>query len=629
MSEILLNVALEKQLADDYLSYSMSVILGRAIPDMRDGLKPVHRRILTAAKIMGLSPDSRLVKSAKLSGNVMSLLHPHGDCYGSIVTLSQAWTNNAPLIEGQGNWGSPTDGPASARYTECRTTPYAWNALLQESDTWETKPNYDGTLEEPIVLNTKFPNILTAETSGIAVGYATSCPPHNLKEIHKALLLLRDNKIIEAASLLLPDFPSGCDIIKNDGLRNYAADGHGSIKMRAKAEIIDFTDSSRKKNKTTKAIVFSNLPFGSNTEKISEEIKEALEQEKIFNVRDIIDGTDRTGVRLTVIGNQNVDIELLKESLYRHTSLENNYGAKLLVVHNQKPTLFSPIGLLQEWIRWRDNQFKNHLAFQKKVLEDKLHIIEGFLSALSQLDDVIDVIRTSTSPANALKEIIEYFEFTEVQAKAILDLTLSRLTRLEENELKDKAVSLQEKISNFKYLLENDSARLDDIYNQIGEIAKNHGTNRKSTLIAETSGTFITKLPKEKTKREFSFLKISKGGVLSQVKNSKDADSTIPFGSYILFICDDGKVYKYRSSYSGQIGNGKILKWFVYKENEGEDRFCFYGNGKWNSVSKNDLLKSTSKGTLAFPNLERVGDYVEGAPKKAKGSQGNIYKGKK
>jgi DNA gyrase subunit A len=312
-------VNLVDEMKTSYLDYSMAVLVGRAIPDLYDGLKPVTRRILTAMKWLGLKPEARFMKSARVEGETMGKLHPHSGAYGAMVTAAQWWTNNHPLVDGWGNWGSPTDGPAASRYTEAKVTSFAWDVLLQDSETWVTRDNYDGSLQEPIQLNVRLPVLLLNGGEGIGVGYATKIPTHNLRGVAKALRALVDDDMIAAKNALAPDFPTGCSVVKDEGLVEYLNTGAGSIRMRAVCtrEKLDYGKRSKRD-----ALIFTNLPLHINTEQVGEQVKEALEKGRITTVADVRDETDKAGVRLVIVLKANVDIDQAEAELFHNTSLD-------------------------------------------------------------------------------------------------------------------------------------------------------------------------------------------------------------------------------------------------------------------------------------------------------------------
>ena len=415
------------QLKDEYLAYSMAVLIGRAIPSLTDGLKPAQRRVLTAMKWLGLKPDWRYMKSARVEGETMGKLHPHGGAYGVMVTLAAPYNNNIPYIDGQGNWGSSVDGAAASRYTECKLSPFAWDCLLQDSDTWQTTENYDGSLQEPTELNAKVPTVLLNGQDGIGVGFATKIPPHSLREICDA---------ITKGSPLIPSFPSQCDIVKDDGLDNYTRTGIGTLRLRAKCETAE-TGTGRKK-KTT--LTFTNLPANTNPEKIGEQIAAALEKGTIQGITNVIDESDLTGDRVTVVAKTGTEISLLQRQLYHYTDLDAKYSARLLVVDGTKPVELSPSELLTRWQTWRLARLGVKFAFELDAAERRLEIVRGYLKAIDKIDTVIKIIRGSASPKEALITLVSTrtLKFTGDQARAILEMRLRALTNLDSEELKEE-----------------------------------------------------------------------------------------------------------------------------------------------------------------------------------------------
>ena len=337
----IVNVNIVDEMKQAYGDYALAVIVGRAIPDLYDGLKPVQRRILTAMSWLNLKPTGRFMKSARVEGETMGKLHPQGGAYGAIVNMAQWWTNNAILVDGHGNFGSPTDGPAAARYTEAKLTEYAYSVMLGDQKTWETRPNYDGSLQEPVRLNAKIPNVLINGSDGIAVGMATRIPMHNLRGVAKALRFMAEGDMAAANKQLIPDFASGCEIVKDQGLLDYVNTGHGSIRMRAKCERSEVDHGKRAKRT---AFTFTNFPLHVNTEQVGEQIKDALAKDKITTVADVRDETDRSGIRLVVILKASANPDLAEKELYKWTSLDTKFSANNTVIDGVSPVRPCSVG---------------------------------------------------------------------------------------------------------------------------------------------------------------------------------------------------------------------------------------------------------------------------------------------
>jgi DNA gyrase subunit A len=402
----------------------MAVLIGRAIPSLTDGLKPAQRRVLTAMKWLGLRPDGKYMKSARVEGETMGKLHPHGGAYGVMVTLAAPWNNNLPLISGHGNWGSSVDGAAASRYTECKLSPFAWDCLLDDADTWVTTENYDGSLQEPIELNAKVPTVLLNGQDGIGVGFATKIPPHSLRDICDA---------ITKGTPLTPSFPTKCHVIRDEGLDSYVRTGIGSIRLRAHCEVTE-TGTGRKAKNT---LAFTNLPHGTNPEKIGQQIKDALDKGALSGITEVRDESDLSGDRIAVTAKAGTDLSLLQRQLYHYSDLDTKYSARLLVVDRTKPLELSPSELLARWQTWRLARLGAKFRHELDASENRLEIVRGYLKAIDKIDTVIAIIRKAASPKEALVELVSNraLKFTGDQARSILEMKLRSLTNLDSDEL--------------------------------------------------------------------------------------------------------------------------------------------------------------------------------------------------
>lgn len=592
-----------------YGDYAMAVLIGRAIPDLYDGLKPVTRRVLTAMKWLNLKPDARFMKAARVEGETMGKLHPHGGAYGAMVTAASWWTNNHPLINGHGNWGSPTDGPAAARYTEAKLTEYAYSVLLQDSDTWVTRPNYDGSLQEPVQLNARVPNVLLNGGEGIGVGYATRIPTHNLRGVAKAMRFMVEGDVKNAAKHLVPDFPTGCDVVKDEGLLEYINTGHGSIRMRAKCE--QFEADWGKRSKRT-AFTFTNLPLHANTEQVGDQIKDALEKGKITTVADVRDETDRTGVRLVVVCKANVDPEQAQLEIFKHTSLDCKFSASNLVIDGSKPVQLNPFDILKRWLEWRDGRFVEAIQADLDSTRGRLEVVKGLVSALAMIDEVIDTIRHSKDRADARTKLVKR-DFTEVQANAILDMRLAQLTKLDATTLKTEAKELQAKIKELVKLNSNKGLRSEHLLEEIDEIATRHGNTRRSKaieppkelnvqIVKQGRKSVAVKGPKPR------FVKVDeKLGVLAQDRKLSRGTWVVQSDEKMVFVCDNGKFMKVGAHHKGPLCNNptEVLAKartgalpsqpliVVYKIDD-----SVYAN----ALSWESLTKCTSKGKIWLPD---------------------------
>lgn len=584
------DVSLVEELKTDYLRYALSTITGRAIPDYRDGLKPIHRRILVAGKWLNLK--DKFLKSARLEGEVMGKLHPHGASYSAMVTLTQPWSSLCPLMYGQGNFGTPSDEPAASRYTEIKVSNFGWDILLQENETWENKETYDGQNVEPIFLNAKFPVILTQITNGIAVGYATNTISHNMRDI-------------AAGKKLYPDSPTGCEIVKDSGLEDYVSTGKGKIKMRALYSESTYTDPNKKRNKTTPCLTFTNFPIQTTTERIATEIKDGLEKSKIYGITGVFDQTDLKGERLTVVLDKKSKVQDILSILWKYTSLEYTYNAKLLVLYEGIPKVFAPNKLLDEWKSWRENQFVIYCSFKKRFFQDKIQDKEALMAVHNNLDKTIKIIRSSDNPKEELKK---FLGLNEEQIKTILDMRLSQLQKLERERILQDLNYYNDEI---KKLEEREKNPASEINNQLLEIAKKYGSPRKSKLVKE----------KEEKEPLYSFdIDEKNGRIKSPGKNVIDKEEKV------IIVLEDGKAYKKKVSSIGPISNSrqKVLYWFLEK-NKSEEKICCYSqDGRKNNLSLNEISKCTSKGSLIMPDLERIGGYDDSAPEMNKGSKGTF-----
>jgi DNA gyrase subunit A len=600
---------LVSQIKTDYLAYSMSVLVGRAIPSLTDGLKPAQRRVLTAMKWLGLRPDGKYMKSARVEGETMGKLHPHGGAYGVMVTLAAPWNNNLPLIDGQGNWGSSVDGAAASRYTECRLTPFANDCLLADSETWELVDNYDGSLQEPTELNVRVPLVLLNGQEGIGVGFATKIPPHSLRDICDA---------VTKGSLLTPSFPTGCDIVSDEGLTSYQQTGAGTLRLRAKCEIA--TEGIGKRAKQT--LTFTNLPAGTNPEKIGQQIKDALDKGHVNAITAVSDQSDLTGDRIAVVAKSGADTTLLQRQLYHYTDLESKYSARLLVVDGTKPVELSPSQLVARWSQWRLDRLGVCFRHDLDKSETRLEIVRGYLKAIDKIDAVIKVIKASASPKEALIELVSNrtLKFTADQARAILEMKLRALTNLDSDELAKEEGSLIARIEELKELISNDKARKAYMIKEIKAIGVRYGETRRSTLIDPPEGLAIEKgssrtapsAPKPK------FLKIDmKKGTVEQAKGPRGC-LIVEKSEKVVTLTQDGTLRKIPANFKGPLGEGYTPVMLAKKETEVKERsylmvFTLDGQLKAMAIAGEDLTKATSKGKQALPQGATMLYFGEGS----------------
>ncbi len=486
MSQQIIRKALEDELRESYLNYSMSVIIGRAIPDVRDGLKPVQRRILYGMKEIGLSHNSPYKKSARIVGEVLGKYHPHGDSpvYEALVRMAQPFTMRYPLIDGQGNFGSiDRDPPAAMRYTEARLTKLAEEMLEDiDKETVEMDPNFDGSLMEPRVLPSKVPNLLINGSTGIAVGMATSIPPHNLTEIIDGLIALIDDPDIDVKEIMKyvkgPDFPTGGIVVNPDSLLKIYKSGKGSVKIRGKVHF----EEGKKRN----ALVITEVPYGVSKAGLIAEIAKYAQSTDKVPIKNIRDESDKRGLRVVIEIPKDVDWKVVLNNLYAHTSLQTSMNVQMLVIDELKrPRLMNLKQLMEAFIKHRFQIIRRRATYEHRIYSKRAHILEGLMKAAKAIDTVVDIVRTSKSTEDAKKELMETLDVTEEQAKAILDMRLSRLTILEMSKLQDEYADLIKKIAETKKLIENDSEVFKVMKEEFLYLKKQYGDERRTQIGGE------------------------------------------------------------------------------------------------------------------------------------------------
>jgi DNA gyrase subunit A len=491
-TERIVDVDVSSEMQTSFLEYAYSVIYSRALPDARDGLKPVQRRILFSLDEMHLRPDRAHVKCARVVGQVMGLYHPHGDTaiYDALVRLAQDWTMRLPLIDGHGNFGSPDAGPAAMRYTECRMDSPA-EAMTAELDqnTVDFKPNYDGKESEPVVLPAAFPNLLVNGTTGIAVGMATNLPPHNLIEVIQALrhLLKHPNASLDTLMRFIPgpDLPTGGRIVGLGGIADAYATGKGSFRIRATTRI-------EKTSPRRQGIVVTELPYMVGTEKIIEQIKDLVQKKKLSGIADVLDLGDLTsGTRLVIEIKNGFNPEAVLEQLYRLTKLEDSFAINAVALVEGQPRTLTLQELLTVFLNHRLEVTLRRTTFNRDKASDRLHLVEGLLIAILDIDQVIAIVRGSDDAATARTRLIEAFDLTEVQANYILDMQLRRLTKYSRIELESERDALRTRIAELNEIIENDGRLRAVVNDELTEIAKKFGTPRRTVLL-ESSGQTAT-----------------------------------------------------------------------------------------------------------------------------------------
>jgi len=483
-------VSIKEEVERSYLDYAMSVIVSRALPDVRDGLKPVQRRILYSMYEQGNTHDKPYKKSARIVGDVIGKYHPHGDAavYDALVRMAQDFTMRMPLIDGQGNFGSVDgDSPAAMRYTEVRLTRLA-EELLEDIDkeTVDWGPNYDDSLEEPLVLPARIPNLLLNGASGIAVGMSTSIPPHNLQELCSALLLLidRPDATIEEIVRVLPgpDFPTGATILGKSGILEAYRKGQGSFKVRARAKI----ETTRRDRE---AIVFTEIPYQVNKARVIQKIADLVKEKKLEGIQDLRDESDREGIRIVVELKKGENPQILLNRLYQLTDLEHNFHVQLIALKGGRPQLFDLKGLLTSFLEHREEVVVRRTRFELRKAEERAHILEGLVRALDRLDEVISLIRSSPDPDSARRALINLLDLSEQQANAILEMRLQRLTALERKKILEEHEGVLKRIAELKEILKDRNKVLAVIREELEGVKARYPSPRR-TEIAPEAGEF-------------------------------------------------------------------------------------------------------------------------------------------
>jgi DNA gyrase subunit A len=482
-------IYIEDEMRQSFMDYAMSVIISRALPDVRDGLKPVHRRVLYAMYEMSLTHDKRYRKSAGVVGEVLKNYHPHGDVavYDTLVRLVQDFSMRYPLAEGQGNWGSiDPDPPAAMRYTEVRMTALAEEMLADiEKETVDFSPNYDDSLKEPTVLPTLIPNLLINGTAGIAVGMATNIPPHNLGEVIDGLVAMVENPHITIPQLMQyipgPDFPTGGFIHGKEPIVQAYTEGKGVIQMRGKA----FTETVKRTGK--EQIVISEIPFMvKKGEGLIKQIADLVNDKKIEGIADVRDESDREGMRIVIELKRDVVSEIVLNQLYKHTALQESFGINMLAIADGKPKLINLKEALKAFLDHRKEVVTRRTAYDLRKAEERLHILDGLKIALDNLDAVIQLIRRSQDPQVAKQGLIQNFGLSEIQAQAILDMRLQRLTGLERDKIIEEHKETLELIAKLRAILANEKEIYRIIVEELKEIKEKYGDERRTQIIAHT-----------------------------------------------------------------------------------------------------------------------------------------------
>ena len=479
-------VSIEDEIKKSYLEYSLSVIIGRAIPDVRDGLKPVHRRIMYAMHDLGNTYNRPYKKSARIVGDVIGKYHPHGDAavYDALVRMAQDFNMRQPLVDGQGNFGSiDGDAPAAMRYTESRMSKLAGEFLADiDKDTVNFRINYDNTLYEPEVLPSRVPNLLVNGAAGIAVGMATNIPPHNLAEVVDATLALLDNPDLEINDLMTwiqgPDFPTGALMFGFKGLRDAYMTGRGSVKLRSKLH-------TEERARGLESIVVTEIPYALNKANLIQKIAALINDRKIEGISDLRDESDRTGIRIVIDLKKGAISDVIVNSLYKYTALETSIGMNFLAVVKNRPKLLNLKEYLELFIEHRQEVVLRRSRFELKKAEHRAHILEGLRIALDNIDEVVAIIRGSSNPAEAKEKLMQRFELSDVQSQAILDMRLQRLTNMEQSKIQEEYQELLKQIEFLKSIINSSEVLRGVIRDELVEIKKTYASPRRTQLLSD------------------------------------------------------------------------------------------------------------------------------------------------
>ncbi len=556
-------IRLEEEMKKSYIDYAMSVIIGRALPDVRDGLKPVHRRILYAMHESGMSHEKPHKKSARVVGDVLGRYHPHGDTavYDAMVRLAQEFSTRYPLIDGHGNFGSiDGDSAAAMRYTEVRMARIAMELLRDiEKETVNFVPNYDDSLEEPAVLPSRFPNLLVNGSSGIAVGMATNIPPHNLVEVINGVIALIDNPNITPKELMStvkgPDFPTGGIIMGREGIRQAYETGRGSIKVRGVARI-------EKMNNGKMRILITELPYLVNKARLIEKIAELVRDKKIDGITDLRDESDRTGMRIVIELRRDVNPQVILNQLYKQTQLEDNFGVIMLALVDGEPRVLNLKEMLFYYLEHQKDVIVRRTRYDLRKAEERLHIVEGLKIALDHIDEVVRIIRQSRDEQKAKMNLMERFALSEKQAQAIVDMRLGKLSGLEREKLEEEYRELIKRIAHLKSILADEKLVLKVIKEEITAIRDKYGDERRTQISAQEEHLEVEDLIAE----EDVVIAITHGGYIKRqpitaYRNQKRGGRGITAITtkeedfvehlfittthhYLLFFTNKGKVYR-------------------------------------------------------------------------------------
>ena len=631
------DVDLKKTMEKSYIDYSMSVIASRALPDVRDGLKPVQRRILYSMIELNNGPDKPHRKCARIVGDTMGKYHPHGDSsiYGALVNMAQEWSMRAPLVDGHGNFGSVDgDGAAAMRYTEARLSKIAMEMLADiNKDTVDFVPNFDETEKEPVVLPARFPNLLVNGTTGIAVGMATNIPPHNLGEVINGVVKIIDNRVMEDRDTdveeLLdivkgPDFPTGAEILGRSGIEEAYRTGRGKIPVRAVTNIEPMSNGKSR-------IVVTELPYAVNKAKLVEKIAELVKEKKIEGITDLRDESDRSGMRVVIELRRDVNANIILNQLLKHTELQTTFGVIMLGLVNNEPRILNLLDMLKHYLMHQEDVVTRRTKYDLNKAEERAHILEGLLIALDNIDEVIHIVRSSRTTQEAKLRLSERFGLTDVQAQAIVDMRIRALTGLEREKLENEYRELQARIAELKAILADEKKLLGVIKEELLIIATKFGNERRTkigfaademrmedliaddnTIIAMTNLGYIKRMSENNFRAQHRGGKGIKGMQTIEEDYITDLLMTTTHHS-LMFFTNKGKVYRlktYEIPEAGRTARGtaivnliqltpgeKVTAVIPVREFE-EDHYLFM-------ATKNGMVKKTQ--ITEYQNIRRTG----------------------
>ena len=630
-------VDLKKTMETSYIQYAMSVIASRALPDVRDGLKPVQRRILFSMIELNNGPDKPHRKCARIVGDTMGKYHPHGDSsiYGALVNMAQDWSTRYPLVDGHGNFGSVDgDGAAAMRYTEARLSKISMEMLADiNKNTVDFMPNFDETEKEPVVLPSRYPNLLVNGTTGIAVGMATNIPPHNLRETIDAVVKIIDNRIVEDRDTEIeevldivkgPDFPTGAEILGTSGINEAYRTGRGKIRVRAVTNIETMANGKSR-------IIVTELPYMVNKAKLIEKIAELVKDKKVDGITDLRDESDRSGMRICIELRRDANANVILNQLYKHTQLQDTFGVIMLALVDNEPKVLNLLDMLKFYLKHQEDVVTRRSQYELNKAEERAHLVEGLLIALDNIDEVIKIARSSKTTQEAKERLIERFGLTDVQAQAIVDMRIRALTGLEREKLEEEYAELQARIAELKAILGDEKKLLAVIKEEISIIGTKYGDDRRTKIgfdefdismedmipvvdvvIAMTNLGYIKRMTSDNFKSQNRGGKGIKGMQTIEEDYIEEMFMTSTH-HYIMFFTNTGRVYRlkaYEIPEAGRTARGtaiinllqlqpgeKITAVIPIKQYE-EGKFMFF-------ATKKGLVKKTP--ILDYANIRKTG----------------------